>query len=208
MLGYGAAPKPSASWCLAEEVDYLVRMINQQDFGRLHLVTHSLGTFFGLHLRLALRERVSRLTIVDPLLISVLREFDESAALAETESVYQAFLKCLPDTAAAARLFVNYWNGEGAWDSIGGRARAVIAALVPKVGLEMSSARADVTPLEALAISAPPTTVLCGEKTKLAPRAVAAHVGGAFNASLVEVPGAGHMIPLTHPDAVVSAALQ
>jgi pimeloyl-ACP methyl ester carboxylesterase len=139
--------------------------------------------------------------------LSVLREFHEDEASRDTGSVYASYVSVLPDTAAAARIFVNYWNGEGAWDSIGGRARSAIAALVPKVEQEMTTARADTTPLATLAASPPRTTILCGEKTKNAPRATAKHLARAFNARVLEVAGAGHMIPLTHPQAIVEATL-
>ncbi len=208
MLGYGAAPKPKASWSLAEEVEHLVPTLDQHGAERIHLVPHSLGAFFGLHLRLALGERVSRLTLVDPLVFSALREFHEDACSLETERVYESFLGKLSDPPAAARLFVDYWNAEGAWDAIGERARSVIAALVPRVEREMAAARSDSTPLATLAASPPPTTILLGEKTKAAPRATARHLASAFAANLIEVAGAGHMIPLTHPQAVVSAALR
>ena len=56
-----------------------------------------------------------------------------------------------------------------------------------------------------LAESPPPTTILVGEKTLAAPRAVARLLGPAFAATTVMVPGAAHMIPITHPQAVVDA---
>jgi pimeloyl-ACP methyl ester carboxylesterase len=46
MLGYGSAPKPSSGWTLAEELEHLVRTIDQRGLDRIHLVPHSLGVFF------------------------------------------------------------------------------------------------------------------------------------------------------------------
>ena len=49
-----------------------------------------------------------------------------------------------------------------------------------------------------------PTSVLVGERTLAAPRSVSRLLAGAFDARTVVVPGAAHMIPLTHPAAIVS----
>src|SRR5207253_321752 len=97
MLGYGASPAPTGSYAIAEEVAHLIRglglqprscngMIYAVGFGgTFHLVTHSLGSLIGLHLRRALGARVARMTLVDPVLVSVLREYGEDDAYAEME---------------------------------------------------------------------------------------------------------------------------
>jgi pimeloyl-ACP methyl ester carboxylesterase len=58
---------------------------------------------------------------------------------------------------------------------------------------------------ERLTESPPPTISLVGEKTLLAPRAVARQLAPALAAATVVVSGAAHMIPITHPEAVVDA---
>src|SRR5258705_5034924 len=88
---------------------------------------------------------------------------------------------------------------------MGRRGRATVAALVPKPGLEMPMTRSDAATLAWLSDSPPPTTILLGEKTLTAPRAVARQLGPALNAMTVVIPGASHMIPLTHPQAVIGA---
>ncbi len=91
----------------------------------------------------------------------------------------------------------------GAWDLIGERARSVITSLVPKVRLETITARSDATGLEFFAESPPPTTILIGEKTLVAPLATARQLEPVLQAKTLIVPGAAHMIPLTHAAAVV-----
>jgi len=71
----------------------------------------------------------------------------------------------------------------------------------------MIAARSDTTKLQDLVESPPPTAILVGERTRIAPRATARQLARAFNAATTVVPGAGHMIPLTHPAAVVAAIL-
>jgi len=120
---------------------------------------------------------------------------------------HEAFMGREGDPAAAARGFVEHWSGPGAFDAIGGRARSAITALVPKVGMEMRAMRGDTTPTAVLAPPGAPATILLGERTRLAPRGVALHLAASLGAPVVVVPGAGHMIPVTHPEAVVAAVL-
>jgi pimeloyl-ACP methyl ester carboxylesterase len=57
MLGYGRSPTPSEAWQPKDEVAHLRGWLDMQGVGVFHLVTHSLGAFFGLHLRLAVGSR-------------------------------------------------------------------------------------------------------------------------------------------------------
>lgn len=170
-----------------------------------HLVTHSLGSLIGLHLRRALGARVTRMTLVDPVVVSVLRETGEDAAYAEMEEQYQCFMRLSADPEEAAGFFVDHWGGIGAWEMMGKHGRAMVTSLVPKLRLEMTATRSDTAMLAWLAESPPPTTILVGENTLVAPRAVARVLAPALGAPTVVVPGAGHMIPFTHPQAVIDA---
>jgi len=217
LLGYGRSPAPSGSYGIAEEVAHLVRLLDLQPYschgriyavghiGTFHLVTHSLGALIGLHLRRALGARVTGMTLVDPVVVSVLRECGEDDAYAEMEEQYQRFTSLSADHEAAAHYFVDHWGGAGAWDSMGSRGRTTVRSLVPTLRLEMTATRSDTATLGWLAESPPPTTILVGERTLLAPRAVARLLAPALAATTVTVSGAGHMIPITHPAAVVDA---
>src|SRR5207249_3712038 len=139
----------------------------------------------GLHLRRALGARVTRMTLIEPVVVSVLRERGEDAAYAEMEEQYQCFMSLSADHEAAAQFFVDHWSGTGAWDSMGKRRRAIVTSLVPKLRLEMTATRSDKTKLAWLADSPPPATILVGEKTLVAPRAVARQLAPALEATTV-----------------------
>ena len=203
MLGYGKAPAPSDTYSIQEEVAHLQGELDLRGIASMHLVAHSLGSMLGLHLRRALGARVVKMTLIDPVVVSVLREQREEAGYAEMEAQYQRFMNSLPDQTNAARAFVEHWSGKGVWGSIGERARSVITSLVPKIRLEMIAARSDCTGLADFAESPPPTTILVGEKTLAAPFATARQLAPAFRAATLVVLGAAHMIPLTHPAAVI-----
>jgi pimeloyl-ACP methyl ester carboxylesterase len=217
LLGYGGAPRPTSRYGICEEVAHLVRELGLRPcsckgtvyavghIGTFHVVAHSLGALIALHLRRALGARVTRMTLVDPLVVSVLRERGEDAAYAEMEDQYQSFMSLSADPGEAARFFVDHWSGIGAWDVMGKHGRAMVTSLVPKLRLEMTATRSDRATLAWLAESPPPTTILVGENTLVAPRAVARVLAAALGATTVVVPGAGHLIPITHPQAVVDA---
>ncbi|MEX3959081.1 alpha/beta fold hydrolase [Trinickia sp. EG282A] len=205
MLGYGRSPTPSEAWQLKDEVAHLRGWLDMQGAGAFHLVTHSVGAFFGLHLRLAVVSRVARLTLVDPVVVSVLRVPGEEDALREVQTLCDRFMRVFPDHNAAACLLVEHWSGTGAWSALGEKGRALVAGLAPRLQLEMTASAADRTTLVELTSTAVPTSVLVGERTSTAPRSVSRLLAGAFDARTIVVPGAAHMIPLTHPAAVVEA---
>jgi pimeloyl-ACP methyl ester carboxylesterase len=205
MLGYGRSPPPSEGWQPRDEVAHLSGWLDMQGVSAFHLVTHSLGAFFGLQLRLAVLPRVARLTLIDPVVVSVLRAPGEADALREMQSLYDRFMHALPDHGAAAQLFVEHWSGAGGWHALGEKARALVPRLAPRLHLELAASEADRTTLAELTSTPVPTSVVVGEQTLVAPRAVSRLLAGAFGARTIVVPGAAHMIPLTHPAEVVEA---
>jgi pimeloyl-ACP methyl ester carboxylesterase len=205
LLGYGQSPAPSSSYGIEEEVAHLVRLLDARNIDALHLVAHSYGCLIGLYLRNALDTRVKRLTLIEPIIVSVLRESGEDKAGAEMEDQYQRFMNLSADHDAAAQFFIDNWGDAGASDSMGKRMRAALASCVPKMRQEMTATRSGTAKIAWLAQSPPPTTILVGERTLLPPRVVARRLASAFAAAVIVVPGAGHMIPMTHPGAVVDA---
>src|SRR5260370_6257257 len=159
MLGYGNAPPPSERWSLAEETEHLQCSVNHAHNGTVHLVAHSLGATFGFYLLRALGLRVTRMTLTDPVIVSVLRETGANDGYAEMEAQYQRFMGLLADPTAAARAFVEHWSGVGSWEKIGEKARVVITPLVPKIRPEMIPARSAPTALQALVKPPPPPPI-------------------------------------------------
>ena len=164
MLGYGHSPAPTNSYDIAEEVDHLARLLDRNSINALHLVSHSLGSLFGLHLRRVLGARVRMMTVIDPILLSVLREGCEDAACEEMEGQYQRFMDLYQRDHEAGDAFVEHWSGLGAWELMEKRARAMVTALAPKLRLEMIATNSDTAKLAWLAELPPPTTILLGGK--------------------------------------------
>ncbi len=98
------------------------------------------------------------------------------------------------------------WQGRV---GVGGRAGAVgdcLSRAQGSPGDDRHAHRHDEAPF--FAEAAPPTAILLGAETLVAPRATAKLLAQALSASIDVVPGAAHMLPLTHPSAVISAVLR
>lgn len=202
LLGYGRSPQPGEDYGIGEEVAHLRREIDGRGFDRFHLVAHSLGAMIALHLLREMTGRISRLTLIDPAIVSILREFHEDDALEMMDGQYQAFNSRLPDRIAAARGFLEFWGGPDAWTRLSPQTQRILETFVPKIRLEMIALREDRTPLDALSGNPPPTSILIGEKTLPPPIATAGHLARALHATVHRIAGAGHMIPQTHPAAI------
>ena len=104
--------------------------------------------------------------------------------------------------------FVDYWNGKGAWLRAKPELQAELARHTPKVALDFWASTMESTPRAAYERIAVPTLVLRGSESPRPTRRIAALVAEILpNARLATIVGAGHMLPLTHPEAVNAAVL-
>jgi hypothetical protein len=108
------------------------------------------------------------MTIVESVVVSILRERGEEAGAAEMEKQYQRFMSLTKLGRRGVELrpvergrgvrrrttprrprkfFVEHWSGPGAWDVMGRRGRATVTALVPKLRLEIPMTRSDAATL-------------------------------------------------------------
>jgi len=207
------APVPSASpWtgrggvCLADEAA-LVRGV----LGRLeqpaHLVGHSYGGAVALHLARTRPKRVRSLAVIEPVAFHLLREKDAAdvAALREIAAVAHRVARALADGDLQEGFgrFVDYWSGTGAWAEMPYEKRAALVPMLRKVALDFEAVLNEPTGLADMADIHVPTLILQVSRTAFPTRRVCQTLSGAVrNAPLHVVPGAGHMLPLTHRDEV------
>lgn len=170
------------------------------------LVGHSYGGAVALRVALRRHDRVAALVLYEPSLFSlIVRDADDDAAGGEIVSKAHAIRD---DVRAgrieqAARSFVDYWSGKGAWHAMDPRRQQGVCARMPKVVQEFAALFGDAVPLAAYARLSMPVLWLEGAMTCLPPRAVARRLLPALaDVRHARVAGAGHMGPITHPDAV------
>jgi pimeloyl-ACP methyl ester carboxylesterase len=173
---------------------------------RFHLVGHSYGGAVALKAALRFGARLRSLVLYEPVLFSVLlRHAPESGAAREIVSVRDDALALMEqgNVEDAARRFVDYWMGEGAWAATPEDRRPALAASMRAVKPEWHSAFHEPTPLDALRAIEAPTLLLTGTASTAAARGVARLLRSAFsNLDFKELAGAGHMAPVTSPQLV------
>jgi pimeloyl-ACP methyl ester carboxylesterase len=176
----------------------------------VHLIGHSYGG--GVALRLA-RQRpdlIRSLILIEPSAFHLLREgdledrtlFREIFSVADT--VREAILS--GDYWGGMGRFVDYWNGEGAWNAMSQKARMKLVENLSKVVLDFHALFAEPTRLKDYAALSIPTLLLCGDRSpKPSCRIVKMLASAMPHARLVRIQGAAHMSPFTHSDAVNAA---
>lgn len=172
-----------------------------------HLVGHSFGGAVALHAARLYAPRVKSLALVEPVAFHLLRGGDEhdDEALREISGVADMVSRALAsgDHLAGFGRFVDYWSGPGAWGAVPADRRAGLAGSLGAVALNFWAGLNEPTRAGHFAAVDVPALVVRGERSPLAGRRVAARVAAALpNARLVTLDGAGHMAPVTHPDAV------
>lgn len=214
-LGAGkGAPWPGGrAVSLADEVGALRPLLERLP-APWRLVGHSYGAAVALKIALTWPDRVAGLVLYEPTLFAVLLQQQGDhpavAGIADTVAAAGAALD-LGDAFAAARIFIDYWMGAGAFDAMPPSRQAPVAEAVRNVrgwSRVLMSEAVDPAAYAALKL---PVRLLCGGRTRSSARAVSAALAQLLpQAELVELPGLGHMAPVTHPDQVnpvIAAAL-
>ncbi|HRE91511.1 MAG TPA: alpha/beta hydrolase [Myxococcota bacterium] len=183
------------------------------------LYGHSYGGLVALRLveLLGLLEhggRVRSLWLFEPVLfgsLPTLRPGSEAAerTLAMVESG-GFFDDELGGTEVWLERFIDYWNRPGSWRRMPDAMRDPIRAVGWKMYQEVRQGFFDLTATADRPIPTLPahTTILMGERSPLEARAMCELLAEhSPDARLVDLPGVGHMAPLTHPEPVRQALL-
>jgi len=203
----GASPTWTGgdAFTLADEAARTLALIDAAE-GGVHLIGHSYGGGVALHVALARADRIASLTLYEPSAFYLLRQFgDGTGALAEIKAVADAVSAGVrrSDQRHAAKRFVDYWGGAGAWDAIRPPLQDALIRWLPKLLLEFDALFNEQTPWSAYTKFHAPTLIIRGEHAPAPTRLIADTLPSIFpSARRAVVSGAGHMGPLTHPTEV------
>ena len=203
LLGYGSEPWPIGKpFDFHDDVAHLDRLLDEP----AHVVGHSYGGLIAMQLALAAPDRVRSLALYEPVAFGVL---DEPADQTARDAIAQ--LKAYtPDANGVDEVwlagFVDWWNGEGAWQRLGDDTKRAFRSVGWKLSQEVASLIADRTDSKRYATIAVPTLLLGGERSQPAERRVLDKLVVTLpNAKLHVFPELGHMGPITHAAAVNAA---
>jgi pimeloyl-ACP methyl ester carboxylesterase len=205
LLGYGQTSPWSGDrlQTLDDAAAVALAMCELAD-GPIRLVGHSWGGAVALATAHKLGPRVTHLALYEPMLIGLLAGHHREEASQEAQGLYASVRRHgdAGDWLALAKIFTDYFNGDGSWDASPPERRQAVASQLPPNRHEWDA-------------GAPPTTterfggivargmVLRGAQTRLVLRETSDVLAQAFPRwELHDVAGAGHMGPLTHSGVV------
>lgn len=182
--------------------------------GDVHVVGHSYGGAVALRFAVEQPWRVRSLTLIEPVAFHTLREGGarDRRLLDSVQRVAASVIKALltGDYHAAMQRFVDYWSGAGAWDRAWPETRQWLSRHAPKVVLDFHAAINERTSLDTYRRRfTVPVRIMRGELSPEPTRRIAELLSESIpGASLTTIPGAGHMLPLTHPEQVTAAVFK
>jgi pimeloyl-ACP methyl ester carboxylesterase len=151
-------------------------------------------------------EQVRSLTLVEPTLFYLLALSGRISEHAEIKAIADRVIRYVGENDAdgAARSFIEYWVGPGAYDTMDVRVREAVRVSIAKVPVEWPTGFEPYgATVEALSGLKMPIQLIGGSRTTPAARAVMDVLRGLWpRAAYAEIEDAGHMAPLTHAHTV------
>jgi len=195
---------------LADEVA-LVEPVLERAGDPLVLVGHSYGAAIALKAALMRPERVRALALYEPTLFSLIEA--DGPAPNDADGIRDTVVRASAaldagDAVSAARHFIDFWMGEGAWQATPDARKPPIAASVTNVRRWGHALLHEPAPLDAFRALDVPVLYMTGRRSPLPAHGVARRLLKALpRVEAIEFESLGHMGPVTHP-APVNAAIR
>ena len=172
-----------------------------------HLIGHSFGATVALRLAIERADLLARLTLIEPVFFAAARDEPEYPAHIAGFAQFVAAM-ARGDRTGAARVFTDTW-GAGGWDQHSAATQAgivrrihLIEATVPAIEHD----NAGMLKPGRIAGIVVPVTLIQGANSPPIIAAIHRVLAGLLPQSrLVTSPGAGHMVPVTHPQETFKA---
>jgi len=207
LFGYGKTPPWSGE--TTQSLDDQARLIEAAlpaDAHEVHLVGHSFGASVAMKAAARLAGRACKLVLLETNPFSLLAQAGRVDAFAEARRLRDSIKKfgALGEWTRAAEIFADYWGGAGSWRDMSLERRTAFAEALKPNFFEWDAVMNETTSAEQWASQLPRTTLLVHDPATVRPvREIAAILRRSCRAwTCKEIPGAGHMAPLTRPDLI------
>jgi pimeloyl-ACP methyl ester carboxylesterase len=216
LYGYGETdPWPgNKPFALADEAALAEAVLPPGD-DPIHLIGHSYGGAVALRFAMQWPERLLSLVLIEPVAFHLL--WDEPPHPADRQLVHEVGeIAALVSRAvtngdyrSAMARFVDYWNGDGAWSRTKPDLQSELVSRIPKVALDFRATTTELASRAAYGRIGAPTLVLRGSRSPRPTLRIAELVAHSLPRSRLQtIDGAGHMLPLTHAEAVNAAIVE
>lgn len=166
----------------------------------LDLIGHSIGATIALRIAVAAPEAVRSLTLIEPVLFAAAPGMGQDAADDRMKDALRA-----GDDLAAAQAFLSVWGSQDI-GSMPAAAQATVARqirLVADTGPTLHDDRANILREGGLEAIDAPVLLISGQDSPPVIGAIADALAARLpDVGRAQVPGAGHMLPITHPQQV------
>ena len=207
LIGYGRSGRWPPTRLFDAGMEAQILMLLASVAGEpAHFVGHSYGGSISLEAVRLMQGRARGMTLIEPVTFHLLRAADKDAEWQAVENVINGVTEAVArgDRKAAAAVYMGFWLGRVQWWMSPRKLKENIIETIDKVALEFLAVRwSAAPPMDVYTAIDVPTLLIHGAKTRKPSLAVTQILAGLLpDVRVAAVPGAGHMSPLTHRDAV------
>ncbi len=176
----------------------------------VHLVGHSYGGAVALRVALERPHQLCSLMLIEPVAFHLLRDSGpvEAELFREIADIATGVARSAADGSYDDGMahFIDFWNGAGTWARVRPETRATLGRHAATVAKDFRATMNEQSLPAAYGWINTPTQILCGARSPLVAYAIADRLDSVLpNARLDIVAEAGHMMPTSHPEAVIAA---